>query len=42
VDIRTGQEKWKFKADDGILPSPAISDGVVYFGSNDGSLYAVR
>jgi len=33
---------WKFKTGDVVLPSPAISDGVVYFGSSDGNLYAVK
>jgi len=33
--------KWKFKTEDKVFSSPAIADGVVYFGSNDGNLYAV-
>ena len=32
--------KWKFKAGDSVYP-PAVSDGVVYFGSDDNHLYAV-
>ncbi len=32
--------KWKFKTED-VDSSPAIADGVVYFGSFDGNLYAV-
>ena len=42
VDIKTGQEKWKFKTKYWVLSSPAIADGVVYFGSFDGNLYAVK
>ena len=34
--------KWKFKTEDAVFSSPAIADGVVYFGSDDGNLYAVR
>ncbi len=34
--------KWKFKTEDAVFSSPAIADGVVYFGSVDGNLYAVR
>ena len=33
VDVRSGQEKWKFKTAGEVLSSPAVSDGVVYFGS---------
>ena len=45
MDIQSGQQKWKFKTGGGDMywtgPSPAVSDGVVYFGSFDGYLYAV-
>ncbi|MBC8552169.1 MAG: PQQ-binding-like beta-propeller repeat protein [Candidatus Brocadiales bacterium] len=44
VDIKTGQEKWKFRTGSYVKSSPAIDDGVVYFGSsesNDHNLYAV-
>jgi len=33
--------KWKFKTEDSVLSSPAVAGGVVYFGSDDGGLYAV-
>ena len=33
--------KWKFKTEGWVYSSPAIADGVVYFGSKDGNLYAV-
>ncbi|MEJ5360735.1 MAG: PQQ-binding-like beta-propeller repeat protein [Spirochaetota bacterium] len=34
--------KWKFKTEGWVVSSPAIADGVVYFGSVDKNLYAVR
>jgi hypothetical protein len=33
--------RWKFKTEGGIGSSPAIADGVVFFGSIDKYLYAV-
>jgi len=33
--------KWTFKAGGPIVTSPAIADGVVYFGAMDGHLHAV-
>jgi outer membrane protein assembly factor BamB len=33
--------KWTFHTQGEVVSSPAIVDGVVYFGSNDGSLYAI-
>ena len=33
--------KWKFETGDDVTSSPTISDGVVYFGSDDKHLYAV-
>ena len=33
--------KWKFKTGDWISSSPNVSEGVVYFGSNDKHLYAL-
>ena len=35
------QLMWKFKTDDAVVSSPALSGNVVYFGSMDGYLYAV-
>jgi eukaryotic-like serine/threonine-protein kinase len=40
LDIKTGQQKWKFETEDQVFSSPVISGGMVYFGSNDGHLYA--
>jgi outer membrane protein assembly factor BamB len=33
--------KWTFKTEGPVLSSPAISEGVIFFGSSDGKLYAV-
>ena len=33
--------RWKFKTGGAIYSSPSVADGVVYFASNDGNLYAV-
>ena len=33
--------KWTFRTHDEIVSSPAIVNGVVYVGSNDGNLYAI-
>jgi outer membrane protein assembly factor BamB len=40
VGLQTGTQKWKFQT--GVLTfSPAVADGVVYAGGNDGFLHAV-
>jgi outer membrane protein assembly factor BamB len=41
VDIQTGREKWRFKTGWEVWSPPAVADGVVYFGSQDGYFYAV-
>jgi outer membrane protein assembly factor BamB len=33
--------KWTFRTHGEVISSPAIANGVVYFGSNDGKLYAI-
>ena len=33
---------YRFSTVGSIMASPAIADGVIYFGSLDGQLYAVR
>ena len=38
----TSQMLWRFQTQGAIDSSPAIVDGVVYFGSDDGYLYAVN
>lgn len=42
VDIKTGQEKWRFKTSDYITGTPAVVDKTVYFGSHNGILYALN
>ena len=42
LDTETGEERWRFGAGGEIRSSPAVADGVVYFGSNDGYLYALE
>jgi FOG: WD40-like repeat len=41
VDSKPGEGKWKYETDGGINTSPLISDGVIYFGSQDNHYYAV-
>ena len=37
----TGTEKWRFKTGDEVRSSPAVSNNIVYVGSNDNNLYAI-
>ena len=41
MDIKTGEEKWKFKTGNQVYSSPLVSEGVIHFGSPDNHLYAV-
>jgi len=41
IDAVTGTKKWQFATGSGIRSSPAVSNGVVYVGSDDGNLYAI-
>ena len=41
VDLKTGDEKWKFKTDLGFRAPPAVRDGVVYVGDEDGRFFAI-
>ncbi|MEU0208457.1 PQQ-binding-like beta-propeller repeat protein [Streptomyces canus] len=36
-----GERRWLFRAGDSLDSPPAVADGVVYVGCNDGHLYAV-
>ena len=40
-DTPQGHVQWTFPTDAAVESSPAIVDGIVYFGSNDGKIYAV-
>ena len=42
IDRHTGALKWDQAAGDTILSSPALVDGILYFGSRDTNLYAVN
>lgn len=42
LDASTGDEKWKFFAEDLIFSQPSIHEGIIYFGSHDSYLYAVN
>jgi hypothetical protein len=37
----TGEKIWNFTTGDGIVSSPTISYGIIYFSSRDGNVYAV-
>jgi outer membrane protein assembly factor BamB len=42
LNINTGAQIWRYTADDGIRSTPVIGpDGAIYFGCNDGMLYAL-
>lgn len=43
VDAKTGKEQWKFETGSSIInSSPTVSDGIVYVGSHDNHLYALK
>ena len=41
LDARSGEERWRFETDNDVSSSPAVVDGVVYVGSDDGNVYAI-
>jgi outer membrane protein assembly factor BamB len=41
VDLETGQEAWRFAANDKVRATPVVHGGALYFGSWDGILYAL-
>ena len=42
LDVADGSEDWKFTTPAAVVSSPTLgSDGTIYFGSNDGYVYAV-
>ena len=41
LDSATGELRWKFKTGDVLHASPALADGVLFFGSWDSYFYAV-
>ncbi|MBI5642407.1 MAG: PQQ-binding-like beta-propeller repeat protein [Deltaproteobacteria bacterium] len=40
LDIKTGAISWKYQTGGGIHSSPAVLEGAVYVGSEDGNVYA--
>ncbi len=42
LEAGTGALLWKFQTNGPIVSSPAIADGVVYIGSMDHQVYALR
>ena len=42
LDAKTGQEKWVFFTNGPVRVPPAYDRGKLYFGSDDGRIYAVR
>ena len=41
VDLKTGQERWRFRTGAKATASVSVVDGVAYFGSTDCHLYAI-
>ncbi|MFF5020141.1 PQQ-binding-like beta-propeller repeat protein [Streptomyces sp. NPDC001165] len=41
VDPGSGKERWTHEADSAAVTRPVVVDGMVYFGSRDGTLHAV-
>ena len=42
LNINNGQQRWKFFAEGPIRFAPTVSDGKVYFGSDDGYVYCLN
>ncbi|NLE07814.1 MAG: PQQ-binding-like beta-propeller repeat protein, partial [Dehalococcoidales bacterium] len=42
VDASTGELRWKYQTGSRVTSSPAVVDGVVYVGSEDGKIYAIE
>jgi eukaryotic-like serine/threonine-protein kinase len=42
ADVKTGRNQWKFPTETPVVSSPVIADGVIYFASQDGYVYALR
>jgi outer membrane protein assembly factor BamB len=41
VDLQTGKERWRHPTLSNVYASPAVAAGVVYFGCQDGTFYAL-
>ena len=42
LNARTGAKLWSYATGGTVLASPAVANGVVYFGSNDYNEYALN
>lgn len=42
LTLSGGAERWTFATGNWVLSSPYVKNGIVYFGSNDGNVYAVQ
>ena len=42
VDVKNGKERWSFKAESRILPTPVVANGAVYVATTKGVLYALH
>jgi outer membrane protein assembly factor BamB len=41
LDVESGVERWKFKTEGAVNSAAVVHGEVVFFGSDDGHLYAV-
>jgi len=39
VDILSGEDKWQYEAGGAFLASPAVAEGKLIIGNEDGTLY---
>ena len=42
LDVKTGEESWKFVTDGPVRVAPLVANGRVYFGSDDGFVYSLN
>lgn len=42
LDAATGQMLWRYKTEAPVTSSPTVANSTVYFGSNDGNVYAIN
>lgn len=42
IDTKIRMQSWQFETGASVTSSPAIEDGIIYFGSRDGYVYAVN
>jgi outer membrane protein assembly factor BamB len=41
-DADSGEHLWKFETGNAVYSSPLVTDDTIYFGSNDGYVYAIE